>query len=192
MVAAGWPGFGAKVGGTIAMVPGFLLLMAAAAGVRITVRRGLLVAVSGLAVVVVFAALNYALPGTGHSDIGAFVGQVLHGGASGTLHRKVSSNLGSLTESVWSLVILVVVAVTGVAVCWPVRVRAWLLVRGYQAVPLLRPALSAIWLTWRARLVRRGLRRDRARCGVSAGRSRSRSPSCRRCRRVPRERARRR
>ncbi len=147
VVAAGWPGFGAKVGGTIAMVPGFLLLMAAAAGMRITVRRGLLVAVSGLAVVVLFAVLSYALPGTGHSDIGAFVGQVLHGGASGTLHRKVSSNLGSLTESVWSLVIPVVVAATGLAVFWPGRVRAWLLVRGYQAVPLLRPALSAIWLT---------------------------------------------
>jgi hypothetical protein len=29
VVAAGWPGFGAKVGGTIAMVPGFLLLLAA-------------------------------------------------------------------------------------------------------------------------------------------------------------------
>jgi hypothetical protein len=147
VVAAGWPGFGAKVGGTIAMVPGFLLLMAAAAGVRITARRGLLVAVSGLAVVVVFAVLDYALPGTGHSDIGAFVGQVLHGGASGTLHRKVSSNLGSLTESAWSLVIPVVVAATGAAVCWPDRVRAGLLVRGYQAVPLLRPALIAVWLT---------------------------------------------
>lgn len=147
VVAAGWPGFGAKVGGTIAMVPGFLLLMAAAAGVRITARRGLLVAVSGLAVIVVFAAGNYALPGTGHSDISAFVGQVLHGGASGTLHRKVSSNLGSLTESGWSLVIPVVLAATGVAVFWPGRVRAWLLVRGYQAIPLLRPALSAIWLT---------------------------------------------
>ena len=129
------------------MVPGFLLLLAAAAGVRITTRRGLLVAVSGLAVVVVFAAGNYALPGTGHSDIGAFVGQVLHGGASGILHRKVSSNLGSLTEGAWSLVIPVVLAATGVAVFWPGRVRAWLLVRGYQAIPLLRPALSAIWLT---------------------------------------------
>ena len=32
VVAAGWPGFGAKVGGTIAMVPGFLLLLAAVAG----------------------------------------------------------------------------------------------------------------------------------------------------------------
>ena len=147
VVAAGWPGFGAKVGGTIAMVPGFLLLMAAAAGVRITARRGLLVAVSGLAVVVVFAVLNYALPGTGHSDIGAFVGQVLHGGASGTLHRKVSSNLSSLTESAWSLVIPVALAVAGVAICWPGRVRAWLLIRAYQAVPLLRPALGAIWLT---------------------------------------------
>jgi hypothetical protein len=147
VIAAGWPGFGAKVGGTIAMVPGFLLLMAAAAGIRITVRRGLLVAVSGLAVVVVFAVLNYAVPGTGHSDIGAFVGQVLHGGAPGTLHRKISSNLGSLTESVWSLIIPVAVTVAGVMVFWPGRVQAWPLVRGYQAVPLLCPVLGAIWLT---------------------------------------------
>jgi hypothetical protein len=147
VVAAGWPGFGAKVGGTIAMVPGFLLLIAAAAGVRITVRRGLLVAVSGLAVVVVFAVVSYALPGTGHSDIGAFVGQVLHGGASGTLHRKISSNLGSLTGSLWILLIPVVLAVTGLVVFWPGRLRARLLVRAYQAVRLLRPALGAIWLT---------------------------------------------
>ncbi len=147
VVAAGWPGFGAKVGGTIAMVPGFLLLMAAAAGVRITVRRGLLLAVSGLAVVAAFAVTSYALPGTGHSDIGAFVGQVLHGGASGTLHRKISSNLGSLTESLWILLIPVVLVVTGAVVCWPGRLHAGLLVRGYQAIPLLRPVLGAIWLT---------------------------------------------
>ena len=147
VVAAGWPGFGAKVGGTVAMVPGFLVLLAGAAGVRITVRRGLLIAVSGLAVVVVFAVVSYALPGAGHSDIGAFVGQVLHGGASGTLTRKFHSNLGSLTESLWVLLIPVVLATTGTAVVWPGRVRAGLLVRGYQAVPLLRPVLGAIWLT---------------------------------------------
>ena len=147
VVAAGWPGFGAKVGGTIAMVPGFLVLLAGTAQVRITARRGLLIAVSGLAVVVVFAGVSYALPGTGHSDISAFVGQVLHGGASATLTRKFRSSLGSLTESLWILLIPVVLAATGAAVFWPGRVRAWLLVRGYQAVPLLRPVLSAIWLT---------------------------------------------
>ena len=147
VVPAGWPGFGAKVGGTVAMVPGFLVLMAGAAGVRITVRRGVLIAVSGLAVVVVSAVVSYALPGAGYSDIGAFVGQVLHGGASGTLARKFHSNLGSLTESLWILLIPVVLATTGAAVFWPGRVRAWLLVRGYQAVPLLRPVLDAIWLT---------------------------------------------
>lgn len=126
---------------------GFVLLMAAAGGARITVRRGLLAAVSGLAVVAVFAIASYALPGTAHSDLGAFTGQVLHGGASGTLHRKISSNLGSLTESLWIVLIPVVLAVTGVAVFWPARVRARLLVRGYQAIALLRPALAAIWLT---------------------------------------------
>ena len=169
VVAAGWPGFGAKVGGTIAMVPGFALLMAAAAGVRITVRRGLLVAVSGLAVVLVFAVASYLLPGTGHSDIGAFAGQVLHGGASGTVHRKISSNLGSLTESLWIVLIPAVLAVTGVVVCWPGRLRAWLLVRGYQAVPLLRPAAGRHLAGRRARLARRGLGRDRARRRIPAG-----------------------
>lgn len=146
VVAAGWPGFGAKVGGTIAMVPGFLLLMAAAAGAAINLRRGLIVAVSGVALVTVFAVVNYLLPGTGHSDIGAFVGQVLHGGASGTLHRKISSNIGSLTVSMWSLVVPVVVVAGGLLVFWPARFRAGLLARGYASIPLLRPALGAIWL----------------------------------------------
>jgi len=58
VVASGWPGFGAKVGGTIAMVPGFLLLLAAVAGIRITFRRGLLIGVSGLVLVTGFALLN--------------------------------------------------------------------------------------------------------------------------------------
>ena len=120
VVAAGWPGFGAKVGGTIAMGPGFVLLIAAAAGVRITVQRGLLAAVSGVAVMVVFAIASYALPGTAHSDIGAFTGQVLHGGATGTLHRKISSNLGSLTESLWIVLIPVVLAAI-----WLTGVLGW-------------------------------------------------------------------
>ena len=40
-----------------------------------------LAAVSGLALVTIFALINYLIPGTGHSDIGHFAGQVLHGGA---------------------------------------------------------------------------------------------------------------
>src|SRR5262249_35918296 len=77
---SGWPGFGGKVGGTISMVPCFLLLALAVAGVRLTWRRMLLVAVSGLALFAVFALISYLVPGlTGKSDIGAFAGSSLHG-----------------------------------------------------------------------------------------------------------------
>ena len=144
VTAAGWPGFGAKVGGTIAMVPGFLLLIAVAAGARITAGRGLLMVASGAAVATALAVAAYLLPG--HSDIGGFVGQVLHGGAASIVHRKVRANVGSLTVSAGSLVIPVVVAAAGAVIGWPGRFRARRLVRGYADLPLLRPLLAAIWL----------------------------------------------
>jgi hypothetical protein len=143
---AAWPVFGAKVGGTIAMLPGFLVLLAAAAHAAITWRRAALIAVSGLALVAVFALVNYFVPVTGHSDIGGFAGQVLHGGAGATLQRKISSNLGSLTASPFDPVIPVVVAVLGAIAAWPARLRCTLLARAYRQIPLLRATLSAVWL----------------------------------------------
>jgi 1-acyl-sn-glycerol-3-phosphate acyltransferase len=146
VAAAAWPGFGAKVGGTIAVVPGFLVLLAAAAGVKLTARRWALVVVSGLALVAVFALATYLVPVTAHSDIGSFVGQSLHGGAGGTLRRKISSNLGSLAANPWMPAIPVVIILLGALVAWPARLRAGLLARAYERIPLLQATLSAIWL----------------------------------------------
>jgi hypothetical protein len=146
VVAAGWPGFGAKVGGTIAMVPGFLLLLAALAGTAINARRAAIIAVSGLVLITAFALVNYFVPATGQSDIGGFVGQVLHGGAGSILQRKVHSNVGSLTVSMWSLVVPVVIVAGGLAIFWPARFRVGPLIRGYQSIPLLRTVLGSIWL----------------------------------------------
>src|SRR4029077_7213502 len=89
VAAAGWPGFGAKVGGTIAMVPAFLLLLAALGGGKINPRRAGILAIRGLLAITAFALVNYFVPITGRSDVGGFVGQVLHGGAGGILRRKV-------------------------------------------------------------------------------------------------------
>ena len=146
VVAAAWPGFGAKVGGTIAIVPGFLVLLAAAAGVKLTARRWALIAVSGVGLVVALALVSYFVPVAGHSDIGGFVGQSLHGGAGDTLQRKISSNIGSLTANPFMLVIPVLLVVLGAVVAWPARMRARLLVQAYERVPLLRATLSAFWL----------------------------------------------
>lgn len=146
VVASGWPGFGAKVGGTIAMVPAFLVLLAAIAKIRITPRRGLLIAVSGLVLVAAFAVLDYLLPAIGPSHLGGFVGQVVHGRAGGTLQRKISSNLHSLTETWFTPVIPVVVLVTGLMLGWPQRLRLRTFAAASRLEPLLRPALFAVWL----------------------------------------------
>ena len=146
VVAAGWPGFGAKVGGTIAMVPGFLLLLAAVAGIRVTWRRALLILASGLVLVTGFAVLDYLVPSAGPSDIGAFVGHVLHGGSGGILQRKISANVGSLTTTVYSPIVPIVVVAAALILAWPHRFRLDGLSRAYAALPLLRPALAAMWL----------------------------------------------
>src|SRR5271165_4380682 len=110
--ASGWPGFGGKVGGTIAMVPCFGLLAAAVAGIRLSWRLVLLVAVSGLALFAVFALISYFTPVTGKSDISSFAGSSLHGHSSGLLLRKIHSNIGSLSVNAFSPVVPVVVAAT--------------------------------------------------------------------------------
>ncbi|HUD35607.1 MAG TPA: hypothetical protein VMR14_01835, partial [Streptosporangiaceae bacterium] len=146
VIASGWPGFGAKVGGTIAMVPAFLVLLAAIARVRITMRRGLLIAVSGVALVVAFAIADYVLPAIGPSHLSGFVGQVLHGGAGSTLHRKISSNLHSLTETWFTPVVPVVAVATGLMLGWPGRLRLRTFVVASRLDERLRPALFAVWL----------------------------------------------
>jgi hypothetical protein len=144
--ASGWPGFGGKVGGTIAMVPCFLLLAAAVAGVRLSWRLVLLVAVSGLALFAVFAVISYLAPVTGASDIGSFGGSTLHGHSGDLLQRKISSNLGSLSVGAFSPLVPVVVAVTGLMLWRPAWFRLKTIPLAYAAQPLLRVVLALLWL----------------------------------------------
>ena len=144
--ASGWPGFGGKVGGTIAMVPCFLLLGLVMAGVRLTWRRVLLVAVSGLALFALFALINYFVPVTGKSDIGSFAGSSLHGHSGGLLLRKINSNIGSLSVNAFSPLIPIVVVLTGLMLWRPSWFGLKTEPRAYAAEPLLRPILGVLWL----------------------------------------------
>ena len=144
--ASGWPGFGGKVGGTIAMVPCFLLLAMAVAGIRLNWRRVLLVAVSGLALFAVFALISYLVPATGHSDIGVFAGNTLHGRSGGLLLRKINSNLGSLSVNAFSPLIPIVAIVTGLMLWRPAWFRLTTMPAAFAAEPLLRPVLGVLWL----------------------------------------------
>ena len=143
VIACGWPQFGAKVGGTIAIVPCCLLLLMVLAGIRITRRRVAVVLVSGLALVVVFAMVSYLIPATGQSDIGAFAGNSLHGHSGALLLRKWNSMVGSLALSPEVPPIIVLVGLILLKPHW-FRVRA--VPRGYSAEPLLAITLAMMWL----------------------------------------------
>jgi hypothetical protein len=144
--ASGWPGFGGKVGGTIAMVPCFALLGLAVAGVRLTWRRMLLVAVSGLALFAVFALISFLVPATGKSDIGAFAGSTLHGNSGGLLLRKINSNIGSLSVNAFSPLSPLAVMVSGLMLWRPAWFRLTTLPLAYAAQPLMEPLLWVLWL----------------------------------------------
>ena len=146
VVASGWPGFGGKVGGTIAMVPCFVLLALAVAGVRLNWRLVLLVAVSGLALFAVFALINYFVPITGQSDISSFAGSSLHGHSGNLLLRKINSNIGSLSVNAFSPLIPIVVAWTGLMLWRPSWFGLKTEPRAYAAEPLMRPVLGVLWL----------------------------------------------
>ncbi len=146
VIICGWPQFGTKVGGTIALVPAFLILIAGLAGIRISPRIFLLVLVSGLAVIALIAVVSYNFPSAGPSDISNFVRQILHGDALSILHRKASANVGSLTETWFTPVVPLVVIVTGAMLAWPGRTRQRTLARAMRAEPVLRHILAAVWV----------------------------------------------
>ena len=146
VIACGWPQFGGKVGGTIAIVPCFVLLLMAMAGIRITVRRVAVVLGSGLALFAVFALINYLVPATGQSDIGAFAGNLFHGHAGGLLLRKWNSMLGSLAVSSYSPVVPLTVILVGLMLLIPSRFAVKAVPRGHAAEPLLGMTLAMMWL----------------------------------------------
>jgi hypothetical protein len=145
VVASGWPGFGAKVGGTIALVPCLLLLAAWLAGVRVSVRWAVPLLASGLVVFLAFALASYFLPGGGVSDIGTFAGNLLHGRAGDLLERKASANVGSLTLNVFSWLIPVAAVLAAAALWRPAALRLRTLALAFAALPLVR---VLAWLAW--------------------------------------------
>ena len=161
VIAAGWPGFGAKAGATITLVPCLLLLLIAlaggggvaggdGAGVRLGWRLAVPIAVSGLALLALFALVSYFVPAVGVSDIGTFAGNLLRGQGGALLERKVSSNVGTLTVSVVRWLIPVVAVAAGVALWRPSSLRLRTLPRAFAAAPALR---TVAWLCWLALVI---------------------------------------
>ena len=164
LIALGWPGFGAKVGGTIALAPCLALLVGSAAGrggagdgevedaarrsgrVRLGWRWAVPVALSGVALVAVFALVSYFIPAAGRSDIGTFAGNLLRGNGGGLIERKASANVGTLTVSAARWLIPVAAAAAAAALWRPSALRLRTLSEAFASAPAVRTTARLCWL----------------------------------------------
>lgn len=108
VVIDGAPAWGSDVGGVLALVPGFTVLVLVAMGVDISVRRAALIGLATAVVLGAFAALDLARPEEDRTHLGRLVDRVLDpdgGGLTDVIARKLQTNVNILTSSVWTLTI---------------------------------------------------------------------------------------
>jgi hypothetical protein len=150
MAVVVWPTLGADLGGGLVLVPAFVVVGTAAAGLRLTFWRFAGVAAAGVGLVALVGILDWMRPPESRSHLGRFVGQVIDGEAVSTVLRKALYALNSITggPAVWVTVLVLVVvglALFGPA-AWRERLRPAWFGRAQERWEFLRPALVAMWV----------------------------------------------
>ncbi|WP_020577962.1 hypothetical protein [Actinopolymorpha alba] len=144
----GWPTWGADFGGVLALVPGVAVLVAGVTGIRLTVRRILLVGVAAVVAVSAVAVADWLRPAEQRSHLGTFVQRVIDGEAVPVIVRKAEAALSTVTYGGplgWSCIVVYVAAI--LVVLRPRRFRADALAEAYHRWPTLAPTLRAILVT---------------------------------------------
>ena len=109
VVVDGAPSWGSDVGGVLATVPGYAVLVLVAMGIRVDVKRAALIALATVGAIAAFAAIDLARPEEDRTHLGRLVSRVADddggGGFLEVIERKLGSNISILTSSVWTLTI---------------------------------------------------------------------------------------
>jgi hypothetical protein len=110
VVVDGAPMWGSDVGGVLALVPAYALLVLLLAGRQVSAARLALAAVGGGLVVAAFGIADHVRPADQQTHLGRFVGQVLDGSAGAVIRRKAEANLALLFHSPVTALLPLVVA----------------------------------------------------------------------------------
>ncbi|WP_277213487.1 hypothetical protein [Isoptericola croceus] len=138
----GLPPFGADLGGILALLPAFAVLVAGVAGWRLTWRRVLAVAGGTVAAVALVAVVDWALPGPG-THLGGFVQSVLDGGAFDVLAGKAAGAWATVANPAGAFAVVVCAAVAW-ALLSPERARLDGVAAAFRADPLLHRTVVAL------------------------------------------------
>lgn len=108
VLAIGLPQFGLNFGGTLSVLPGFVVVLLLLYGLRITPQRVVAIGAVTAVVVMVFGVLDLLRPPEDRTHLGRFLALVGDQGVAGGLmviERRINANLHILTHSVWSLLV---------------------------------------------------------------------------------------
>ncbi len=142
VVVDGWPGFGADVGGILALVPAVVVLALGVAGMRLTPQRVLAAAVLGAVATAVVGVVDWLGPWPA-SHLGLFVERVVDGQGWATIAGKAASAFATVANPAGAIATLVCLAL-GVLLVGPARYRPARVRAAYESWPLLRPVVGAI------------------------------------------------
>ena len=131
VVVDGAPQWGSDVGGVLALVPAYAVLVLLLSGRAASLAKVALASLAGAAVVAAFAIADHARPADEQTHFGRFVGQVLDGSAGDVLQRKAAANLSLLFHSPVTALLPLVVAVLVAVVLRPPSPTAG----GFRTVP---------------------------------------------------------
>jgi hypothetical protein len=137
-VAVAAPAFGSDVGGTLAIVPTFVVIVTMIASRRVGWKPLVAVGAGSVVLVTALAALDMARPASSRTHLGRFLDELLNGDGGLVIRRKMRGNLAILTSSFWSFVLVGVVVLAAV-IAW--RRRSSVL-PALQARPALRVFLA--------------------------------------------------
>jgi hypothetical protein len=101
VVIDGAPQAGADVGGILAAIPGFAVLVLGTLGARVTVAKVVLAGVGAMVLFGLFAFLDWLRPAGSRTHFGSFFADVLSGDALTVIVRKAEASIGTL--SIWPI-----------------------------------------------------------------------------------------
>jgi hypothetical protein len=109
VVLDGMPAFGADVGGVLALIPTFIVLVTILSGRRMSLLRLAIAGAAGVVALVAFAAFDLSRPESERTHLGRFATRMLDGEAGLIIERKINANIGILTSSVWTWLVPVII-----------------------------------------------------------------------------------
>ena len=142
------PSWGSDLGGMTGLLPAVIFLVATILEIKLTLRVWLAIGGGVGIFVVLLGLLDWLRPAESRSHLGRFVQTALDGGAWDVIARKLAQNATLFFSNPLSMLIPVMLGVFAYILARPTWWAAAPLRRPFETIPLLRPGLIAIMITW--------------------------------------------